>query len=83
MFSEILFCASTVLVAKDIDNSSHLLSIDSARHPLRADAMTILIFTDKTEFQERRTNLAKHLIDGRVRIQTQSSDCKPQLLATG
>lgn len=50
-FLKSYFVPGTVLVAKDIDNSSHSLSIDSARHPLRADAMTILIFTDKTEFQ--------------------------------
>jgi hypothetical protein len=45
------FVPGTVLIARDIGNSSHVLSIESARHTLRADAITVLIFVDKTEFQ--------------------------------
>lgn len=41
----------TVLVAGNIDNRSHLLSINCARHSLRAGAITTLLFIDKTEFQ--------------------------------
>lgn len=46
------FVLGTVLVVRDIDNSSHLLSFDCARNSLRAGAITTLIFIDKTEPQE-------------------------------
>lgn len=46
------FVPGTVLVVRDIDNSSHLLSFDCARNSLRAGAITTLIFIDKTEPQE-------------------------------
>lgn len=50
VFSEILLCARHC-TDRDKDNSSHLLSIDCARHPLRSGAITTLIFIDKTESQ--------------------------------
>lgn len=45
------FVPDTVLVAGNTDNRSHLLSINCARHSLRAGAITTFIFIDKTEFQ--------------------------------
>lgn len=45
------FVPGTVLVVRDMDNSSRLLNIDCARHSLRAGAITSLIFIDKTESQ--------------------------------
>lgn len=64
------FVPDTVFVARDIDNSSHLLSIDSARLPLRADAIAYPHFL-QAKLSLRRNDLAKQSISGRVRIQTQ------------